>query len=468
MEYILATDWMNISNDNNNKENIPPAKKEEEEEISWLRICDEEQEKEMAVSEEVKEEKPEVLTTTRCTCGSGRRAPQSLIDYLCKQYKCSIQELHVLLQNLEHRRAIVEHLRSSNVQLRTNHLRPPVRNFGVRCSDLSVLGAHLAPAYRGYLGITVRMHYYVKHSMRLRHANLPCVIEYGGGDHKTFFPLEVLSVVIKEKMAERVRRRLQHTQFTQQLRVELLRIVNIVGVHTCAERISVERLQRAIPGAIYDPTIFPALRCKIDGGATCLIYISGKVIVTGVRSIDHLNSSFKYLQLLRLGQQTECAGLSVMYIKHALDNLRTNNDSRVHTHDGETHEAVAVRHLWDVYDQMTRVKLICIDEGQFFSDLCPVVLHMVNVHKKRVIVAALNATFDQKMFPPIVELLPYADEVEWLKAVCFYCESTQAQFTRRFARQQPNNMFSPRIPQEEFIGGSEAYDAMCRKCLFHI
>uniref|UniRef100_A0A914HZ10 Uncharacterized protein n=1 Tax=Globodera rostochiensis TaxID=31243 RepID=A0A914HZ10_GLORO len=174
MEYILANDWMNISNknNNNNKENIPPAKKDGEEEISWLRTCDEEQEKEI-VSEEVKEqEKTEVLPTTRCTCGSGRRAPQSLIDYLCKQYNCSIQELHVLLQNLEHRRAIVEHLRS-NFQLRTNHLRPPVRNFGVRCSDLSVLGAHLAPAYRGYLGITVRMHYHVKHGMRLRQANLP-------------------------------------------------------------------------------------------------------------------------------------------------------------------------------------------------------------------------------------------------------------------------------------------------------
>uniref|UniRef100_A0A183BUV8 Thymidine kinase n=1 Tax=Globodera pallida TaxID=36090 RepID=A0A183BUV8_GLOPA len=251
-----------------------------------------------------------------------------------------------------------------------------------------------------------------------------------------------VSALVFRKIAERVRRRLQHTQSTQ-LCVEQLRVVNIVGVHTCAKRISVERLQHAIPGGIYDQTIFPALRCKIEGGATCLIYISGKVIVT------------------------ECAGLSVMYIKHELDNLRTNNDSRVHTHDGETHEAVAVRNLQDVYNQMCRVKLICIDEGQFFSDLCPVVLHMVNVHKKRVIVAALNATFDQKMFPPIVELLPYADELDWLKAVCFYCESTQAQFPRRFARQQPNNMFSPRIPQEEFIGGSEAYDAMCRKCLFH-
>jgi hypothetical protein len=40
------------------------------------------------------------------------------------------------------------------------------------------------------------MHYYIKHGIRLRHSNLPCVVEFGGGDHKTFFPLEALNVVI--------------------------------------------------------------------------------------------------------------------------------------------------------------------------------------------------------------------------------------------------------------------------------
>uniref|UniRef100_A0A914HFS0 PAZ domain-containing protein n=1 Tax=Globodera rostochiensis TaxID=31243 RepID=A0A914HFS0_GLORO len=211
MEYILATDWMHnaypeIDNNDSNKENIPPPKKpkenkKEEEEISWLRIIDEEQAKEMdnEPAKEMDNEKEEKLETVpiRCNCGGGNKRTQPLVEHLCQHFGCNIHELHVLVQNLEHRRAIVEYLRSG-VQLRTAHLRPVTRNFGVRCNDLSILGALLAPAYRGYLGITVRMHYYIKHGIRLRHPNLPCVVEHGGSDHKTFFPLEVLSVVIKE------------------------------------------------------------------------------------------------------------------------------------------------------------------------------------------------------------------------------------------------------------------------------
>lgn len=65
-----------------------------------------------------------------------------------------MKELHVLFQNLERRRAIVNYLRH-NVQLRTNHLRPFLRNTVVRCNDIFAESAHLAPAYRGYLCITV-------------------------------------------------------------------------------------------------------------------------------------------------------------------------------------------------------------------------------------------------------------------------------------------------------------------------
>ncbi|KAL3078349.1 hypothetical protein niasHS_011556 [Heterodera schachtii] len=132
-------------------------------------------------------------TPKKCVCAE-RRRPVPLVDHLCKRFKCSAHELHVLFKSLEKRRDIVEHLRS--VQLRTAHLRPSVRNFPVRCNDLSILDTHSAPAYRGYLGITVRMHYYIKHGIRLRHPNLPCVVEFGDGDHKTFFPLEILSIVL--------------------------------------------------------------------------------------------------------------------------------------------------------------------------------------------------------------------------------------------------------------------------------
>ncbi|KAL3106673.1 hypothetical protein niasHT_015981 [Heterodera trifolii] len=95
-------------------------------------------------------------------------------------------------------------------------------------------------------------------------------------------------------MAARVLRRIQHTQQSIALGIHQLRVVNIVGVQTFPQRISVERLQNTL-GGIYDPTIFPALRCKLLNGVTCLVYISGKIIVTGAQSLDILHQSFTNL-----------------------------------------------------------------------------------------------------------------------------------------------------------------------------
>ncbi|KAL3078403.1 hypothetical protein niasHT_037637 [Heterodera trifolii] len=95
------------------------------------------------------------------------------------------------------------------------------------------------------------------------------------------------------KMAARVLRRIQHTQSIT-LGIHQLRVVNVVGVQTFAQRISVERLQNTL-GGIYDPSIFPALRCKLSNGVTCLVYISGKVIVTGAKSLYIVHQSFTNL-----------------------------------------------------------------------------------------------------------------------------------------------------------------------------
>ncbi|CAK5105034.1 unnamed protein product [Meloidogyne enterolobii] len=42
--------------------------------------------------------------------------------------------------------------------------------------------------------IQVRGYYYIKHKVKLEHPYLPCIIEFGGGRHRSYYPLEVLSV----------------------------------------------------------------------------------------------------------------------------------------------------------------------------------------------------------------------------------------------------------------------------------
>lgn len=77
---------------------------------------------------------------------------------------------------------------------------------------------------------------------------------------------------------------------------------------------------------------------------------------------------------------------------------------------------------------------------------------MANMGKK-VVVAALDGTFQRKPFGSILKLVPLAENVTKLSAVCVLC--------------QRNAAFSMRISDEtqvEVIGGSDKYVAVCRGC----
>lgn len=74
---------------------------------------------------------------------------------------------------------------------------------------------------------------------------------------------------------------------------------------------------------------------------------------------------------------------------------------------------------------------------------------------KLVIVSALDATFERKAFGNIVNLLPIAETVTKLRAICLYC-SGLASFTRR-------KIASKEI---QIIGADDIYEPVCRKCFF--
>lgn len=74
---------------------------------------------------------------------------------------------------------------------------------------------------------------------------------------------------------------------------------------------------------------------------------------------------------------------------------------------------------------------------------------------KTVIVAALDGTFQRKPFGHILELVPLAEHVTKLKAVCVQCQGDAA--------------FSKRLGSDtrvELIGGADMYNAVCRQCYF--
>ena len=72
-----------------------------------------------------------------------------------------------------------------------------------------------------------------------------------------------------------------------------------------------------------------------------------------------------------------------------------------------------------------------------------------------VIVAALDSTFQRKPFGNIINLVPLAEKVYKLTAVCVYCTEPAA-FTQRTVESQ----------EIELLGGAESYKPVCRQC-FH-
>lgn len=115
------------------------------------------------------------------------KTPRSLIKRLCEFNSCNPEDLiiHLFFCHKENESFI------KKLNLRTNHLK---QNISVNASKLSCRGSNKTMAFRGFLNITVQQYYYAKHKINLRYPYIPTVEVNGGGDHKSYFPIECLSI----------------------------------------------------------------------------------------------------------------------------------------------------------------------------------------------------------------------------------------------------------------------------------
>lgn len=139
-----------------------------------------------------------------------------------------------------------------------------------------------------------------------------------------------------------------------------------------------------------------------------------------------------------------------MLIKYAKDVRYTTNG--VSTHDRYSMDAVTANLLSDVYQDALNHQVIGIDEGQFFPDVVDFCEILAN-NGKIVIVAALDGTFQRKAFGNILNLVPLAENVVKLNAVCMECYRDASYTKRRGAEKEV-----------EVIGGADKYQAVCRTC----
>ena len=123
------------------------------------------------------------------------------------------------------------------------------------------------------------------------------------------------------------------------------------------------------------------------------------------------------------------------------------------SHDGYTLDAIKLENLMDLDLKNTRYKVIGIDEAQFFPDLLQFCLKAASEYGIKVIVAALDGDFKKEPFENISKLIPHADKIKKVKAVCIKCGS-DAPFTSKIKG----------TGTTVEIGGSDLYEPRCRRC----
>jgi len=158
-------------------------------------------------------------------------------------------------------------------------------------------------------------------------------------------------------------------------------------------------------------------------------------------------------------------GYASFIITHSSD-TRYTSDSAIVSHNQDSLAAHAVHELLPVRDHpdYKDAKLVAIEEAHFFGDLYDFVVAAVEKDKKHVICVGLNGDAARKPFGQLLELIPLADNITKIDALCPHCKGsvsgghsalTAGIFTRR--RSIVDNK------EQVLVGGADMYEAVCRK-----
>ena len=167
----------------------------------------------------------------------------------------------------------------------------------------------------------------------------------------------------------------------------------------------------------------------------------------------------KSIEVLKIANNYEEQGKRVILFTHAIDTRY--GVGRIKSRIGPEREAIALDENSDAFAIIQEhLPLHCVlaDEGQFLSR--EHILQFCRVTDELgipVIVYGLKTDFRANLFPGSEALLCYADKVEEVKTVCWFC-NRKALFNMRVLDGRP-----VREGEQVMIGGNESYVPVCRK-----
>ncbi len=168
----------------------------------------------------------------------------------------------------------------------------------------------------------------------------------------------------------------------------------------------------------------------------------------------------KSSELIKIANRYNCINKRILAINHTLNNrYGTQNIS---THDKNILDnCILLDKLNDVKNQDTfhniydDAEIIIIEEVQFFTDAFDFITYAADNDHKIIIAAGLSGDFNRNPFGDILRLIPHADKITKLSALCKYCgDGTSAHFSKLTVEKPEGNVM---------VGAIEKYQAVCRK-----
>ncbi|MGY3750213.1 thymidine kinase [Vagococcus acidifermentans] len=171
-------------------------------------------------------------------------------------------------------------------------------------------------------------------------------------------------------------------------------------------------------------------------------------------------NSGKTIEILKVAHNYEEQGKSVIIMTSSLDNR--DEIGVVSSRIGLRREAIPIYHETDVFEMIGQVTpkpyCILIDESQFLEKHHVLAFaRIVDELDIPVMAFGLKNDFRNSLFEGSEYLLLYADKIEELKTICWFCHKKA---TMNLRLQDGKPVYTGEQIQ---IGGNESYFPVCRK-----
>ena len=166
----------------------------------------------------------------------------------------------------------------------------------------------------------------------------------------------------------------------------------------------------------------------------------------------------KSTELIRIINRYKCLNKNILVINHTFNNRYGSNG--LTTHNKETiDKCIILEKLKELelnyQDKFLSSNVIIIEELQFFNDAYDYITDWCDNHNKTFIAAGLDGDFMRNPFGDVLRLIPHAEKVTKLSALCKKCgDGTPAYFTMRTIQNDTSKIM---------VGSNELYEAVCRK-----